>query len=65
MNLTAKMEENKKEEKAKLERVMPVTGHKLLFRPLLRTHITLTSEFQYLKKKNILPAYYTNNNCVF
>lgn len=29
MNLTAKMKENKKEEKAKLERVMPVTGHKL------------------------------------
>lgn len=63
MNLTAKVKENKKEEKAKLERVMPITGHKLILRPLLSTHITLTSEFQ--KKKNILPAYYTNNNCVF
>ena len=41
MNLTAKMKENKKEEKAKLERVMPVTGHKLLFRPLVKnTHYT-------------------------
>ena len=54
MNLTAKVKENKKEEKAKLERVMPITGHKLILRPLLSTHITLTSEFQ--KKKNILPV---------
>lgn len=63
MNLTVKVKENKKAEKVKLERVMPITGHKLILRPLLITHITLTSEFQ--KKKNILPAYYTNNNCVF
>lgn len=29
MNLTVKVKENKKVEKVKLERVMPITGHKL------------------------------------
>ena len=47
MNLTVKVKENEKEEKAKLERVMPITGHKLILRPLFRTHITRTSEFQH------------------